>query len=125
MHTFELRNIDAVVGPQKFEKLVRDGVCLFDEFENNIEDCYKSEIAGIYAVMNEVANLRSVPRGKFHFYDKTKGANREFEFKSSHLRVYGITKPNGMLVIVGGTKAKQKKDENEFRKFKNEYLETL
>lgn len=122
MPTFVLENVEGVNGKQRFDKLVVDGNCPFDRFEAEIETCYKSELVGIYAVMNEVANLRSVPFTKFHFYDKTKGGYREFEFKSKHLRVYGIGQPNGKIVITGGTKANQKKDESDFRRLKDEYI---
>lgn len=125
MPTFALEIVEAVVGKQKFHKLVIDGNCPFDEFEKNLEECYKSELTGIYTIMDNVANLKPVPYSKFHFYDETKGGNREFEFKSKHLRVYGITQPNGKLIITGGTKANQKKDESTFRKLKKDYLNAI
>ena len=67
---------------------------------------------------------------KFHFYDidkkqRRKDGVREFEFKSKHLRVYGITKPNGKIIITGGTKARQKVEQGEFRHLKNLYLASL
>lgn len=66
----------------------------------------------------------------YYFYDldekqKNKDGVREFEFKSKHLRVYGITRPNGKIVITGGTKAKQKEDQNAFRLLKRKYLSWL
>ena len=125
MHIFALEKIDAIKGKQEFLKLKVDNKCLFDEFENSLESRYKSELIGIYSCMQEVANLKSVPETKFHFYDnnkKRKDGIREFEFKSKHLRVYGITQPNGKIIITGGTKAKQKDDQNEFRRLKNLYL---
>ena len=33
--------------------------------------------------------------------------------------------PNGKLVILGGTKAKQKTDQSLFRKYKNQYIQWL
>ena len=72
--------------------------------------------------MNAVANLSPVPYEKFHFYDDGKDGIREFEFKSKHLRVYGITQHDGKLIILGGTKVKQKDDEVEFRRLKRLYL---
>ena len=125
MPKFELRNIDAIKGKQKFEKLVIDNKCPFDEFENSIEDIYKNEIPAIYAYMQAVANLQTLPSTKFHFYDKKKGDFREFEFKSKHLRVYGITQPGGKIIITGGTKADQDKDQNTFRSIKNFYIGSL
>ncbi len=125
MATFALKKIDAVVGQQQFDKLVVDGVCLLDEFEENVEKNYKTELYGIYASMNDVANLKTLPYSKFHYYDKAKGGYREFEFKSKHLRVYGITQNNGKIIILGGTKSTQKKDEAEFRSIKKKYIDSL
>lgn len=127
MPIFALKKIEAVRGLQQFDKLVVDGKCPFDDFEDGLEEQYKGEMAGIYNHMQDVANLKILPHNKFHFYDndkkkKRKDGVREFEFKSKHLRVYGITKPGGKIVITGGTKANQKADQKEFRRLKNLYL---
>lgn len=123
MSTFATRNIEAVVGKQVFQKLVVDGRCPFDEFEETYMKTNPSEIASIYAIMTNVANLRAVPKTKFHPYDD--GDPREYEIKTKHLRVYVIEQPGGKLVIYGGTKAKQKKDQQEFRSIKKKYLASL
>ena len=60
MANFEIRNIDAVKGKQKFYKLIKDGTCQIDEFENDLEEVYKPELKTIYAYMDQVANLKSV-----------------------------------------------------------------
>lgn len=130
MPIFALQKIEAVRGRQEFDKLMIDGQCPFDDFEAGLEEQYKGEMAGIYNHMQDVADLKMLPPNKFHFYDndkkkKRKDGVREFEFKSKHLRVYGITKPNGKIVITGGTKAKQKADQSEFRRLKNLYLASL
>jgi len=130
MHTFALKKIEAIKGKQEFDKLIVDGKCPFDEFEAGLEKQYKSEIVSIYRYMQDVADLKLLPPEKFHFYDKNekqrrKDGVREFEFKSKHLRVYGITKPNGKIIITGGTKAKQKPEQNEFRRLKSLYLASL
>ena len=125
MPIFALRKIEAIKGKQEFDKLIVDDKCPFDEFEKNLEAQYKSELAGIYHYMQDVADLKAVAREKYHFYDEGKNGVREFEFKSKHLRVYGITKPNGKIVITGGTKANQKDDEGEFRRLKRLYLASL
>ena len=80
---------------------------------------------GIYNVMQNVADLKSVPYNKFHFYDDGENGVREFEFKSKHLRVYGITKKNGKIVITGGTKANQPNDVTKFHRIKDLYLASL
>ena len=128
MANFALRKIEAINGRQEFDKLLVDERCPFDDFEAGLEEQYKQEMAGIYHYMQDVANLKPLPDTKFHFYDKNKKRHdsvREFEFKSKHLRVYGITQPNGKIIITGGTKARQKQEQNEFRKLKNQYLSSL
>ncbi len=125
MPKFALEKIEAVSGKQQFDKLVVDGICPFDEFEKNLESQYKPELVGIYNSMNNVANLKTLPEKKYHFYNDAKGEYREFEFKSKNLRVYGITQKNGKIIILGGTKAKQKSDEKEFRSIKKKYIASL
>ena len=130
MSIFALEKIKAIKRKQEFVKLIVDEKCPFDEFENSLEAQYKAELAGVYHCMQDVADLKSLPKTKFHFYDinekqKNKDGVREFEFKSKHLRVYGITKSNGKIIITGGTKANQKDDQNKFRKLKAQYLESI
>ena len=130
MSIFALKKIDAIKGKQELVKLKVDDKCPFDEFENGVGKQYLSELVGIYHNMQDVADLKSLPDTKFHFYDlnkkqKNKDGVREFEFKSKHLRVYGITMPNGKIIITGGTKANQKDDQNTFRKLKAQYLESI
>lgn len=85
MTNFALEIIDAVKGSQVFEKLVVDGVCLFDEFEKDMSKQYSNEIVQLYTYMNDVANLRSLPYTKFHSYDNNDP--RGWEFKTKHLRL--------------------------------------
>lgn len=130
MHKFALRKIETIKGKQEFDKLIIDDKCPLDEFEAGLEEQYKPEMASIYRYMQDVADLKLLPEDKFHFYNKNKKQKqkervREFEFKSKHLRVYGITKSNGKIIITGGTKAKQKTEQNEFRRLKKMYLASL
>lgn len=75
MPNFEIRNIDAVNGKQKFYKLIKDGTCQIDDFENDLEEAYKTELKTIYAYMDQVANMKPLPQTKFHFYNKANQAN--------------------------------------------------
>lgn len=125
MAEFSLKKMDAIQGKQKFDMLVVDDICLFEEFEKNVEAQYQTEIPTLYAYMEQVANLRSLPKTKFHPYSDGKDGCREFEFKTKHLRAYAIEQPNGKVVILGGTKAQQEKDETVFRKYKQQYIESL
>ena len=125
MNTFALEKLEGVEGKQRFDKLVVDGVAPFDVFEQNVAATYSSELIGIYAVMNDVANLKSVPYNKFHPYSDGTDGLREYEFKSKHLRVYAVEQVGGKIIVIGGTKATQKKDESEFRRLKHLIINKL
>lgn len=123
MPKFELRNIEAVQGNQSFEKLIVDGIAPFDTFENELETKYVTSLQKIYYYMNEVANNRSLPSTKFKDVTPKKEGVKEYEFKDGDLRVYGISKPGGKIIILGGYKNQQKKDYRRFRSLKKHYLE--
>jgi hypothetical protein len=123
MSTFALREIKEIRGKQRFDKLVVDDVCLFDMFEQEMSKQFNSEILTIYAYMDQVANLKSLPDTKFHPYDN--GDPREYEFKTKHLRVYCIEQKGGKIIILGGKKANQAKDQNYFRSLKRKYVESI
>lgn len=125
MPVYSLKHMDAVVGKQSFDMLVKGNVCLFEEFENNLDPQYKSELVGIYATMNDVANLKIPPGTKYHPYNSGGSQVREFEFKSKHLRVYAIEGIGGKIIVMGGMKVNQTKDQNIFRKYKNQYIDYL
>lgn len=61
---------------------------------------------------------------KFIFKDVTppKALVKEYEFKDGDLRVYGISKFGGKVIIMGGYKNRQKKDYRTFRSLKEQYL---
>lgn len=125
MPKFALEIIEAIQGKQVFVKLIVDEICPFDDFENGLQGQYKKELVGIYNNMQNISDLKLLPKEKFHYLDDGEHGVREFEFKSKHLRVYGITKPNGKIIILGGTKANQKGDISEFRRIKLQYLASL
>ena len=122
MSTFALKKIEAVIGKQRFDKLVVDKICLFDDFEEEMAKQYKSEVLALYSYMNQVANLKTLPKTKFHPYNN--GDPREYEFKTTHLRVYCIEQKGGKIIILGGVKDNQPKDQMIFRKWKKQYIES-
>ncbi|MBQ5997002.1 MAG: hypothetical protein IJL64_03940 [Bacteroidales bacterium] len=124
MPNFALRKIDAVRGIQSFEKLIVDGVAPFDTFEN-LETKYRRILQKIYFYMNEVANNKTLPITKFKDVTPKKGAVKEYEFKDGDLRVYGISKFGGKIIILGGYKNQQKKDYRTFRSLKELYLKQI
>lgn len=122
MPKFALGNIESVQGKQTFEKLLVDGVSPFDVFERGLESQYKRSLEKIYFYMNEVANNKSLPSTKFKDVTPPKALVKEYEFKDGDLRVYGISKFGGKVIIMGGYKNRQKKDYRTFRSLTEQYL---
>lgn len=114
--------MEQIRGKQVFDKLVVDGVAPFDTFIDELDDRYKSEVTTLYTIMDAVANLKSLPETKFHPYSDGKDGVREYEFKTKHLRAYAIEQKGGKILIIGGTKVNQPKDQAEFRRLKKGYL---
>ena len=125
MNKFALETIDAIKGKQRFEKLLVDGVCLFDEFEKNLEKKYKRNLQKIYYYMESVANNMSLPCTKFKDVTPDKETVKEYEFKDGDLRVYAISTYGGKIVVLGGYKNAQKADFRHFRSIKKEYLKEV
>lgn len=125
MAEYTLKRMDFIRGKQVFDKLVVDGVAPFDEFISQLEERYRPEVRTLYKYMEIVANLRPLPESKFHPYSDGKDGVREFEFKTKHLRVYVIEEVGGKIVILGGKKANQNKDQVKFRRLKKGYIDSL
>lgn len=122
MSNFALRIIDQVRGKQTFQELVIDGEGQLTTFVDSLETCYMSEMDGIFNYMDQVANIRLVPKEKFHSLSDGKDSYKEYEFKSKHLRIYAIEYSNGKVVILGGTKNNQPDDIRKFRALKKQFL---
>ena len=122
MVKYTLERMEQIRGKQVFDKLVVDGVAPFDTFIDKLEERYHSEVGTLYSYMDAVANLRSLPKTKFHPYSDGKDGVREYEFKTKHLRAYAIEQRGGKIIIIGGTKANQTKEQAEFRRLKIGYV---
>ena len=61
MPKYTLERMEQVHGRQTFSKLSVDGVAPFDVFIADLEDIYRSEVLTLYAIMNQIAMLRSLP----------------------------------------------------------------
>lgn len=125
MLSFELRRLEIIDGRQSFEKLIVDGRDLLQEFEQSLEERYRSEMRTIYAWMQMVADLNPVPGTIYHPLSAGKDGIREYEFKSKHLRVYAFAKPNGKIVVTGGKKKSQRKDIKRLRELKIQFIKYL
>ena len=129
MESFTLKQIDEIEGKQKIYKLEIDEKCLFDDFEDEIEKRgqYLDELTTIYAHIEDFANNKTLPQTKFRILNKgvKNDKIKEYEFKSKHLRIYGIKAPSGQIIIMGGYKKTQKKDINRLKNIKATYIKTL
>jgi hypothetical protein len=128
MPKFELEKIDAIVGKQAFYKLLKDGICEFEEFVTQIkaEGSFNKEIMKIYALMQQVAELKTLPQEQFKLLPNPKSEIKEYEIKTKHLRVYLFHQAyTGKIIVIGGKKNTQDQDITHFREMKKMYLETL
>jgi len=126
MSRFVLDEINNVNGNITFYRLIEDGICYWNEFclELEREGTYYEQVFAITAQMNRKANLKTLPKDKYHDYDtKVKGVSG-FEFKTRNLRAYGIKDEQGNIIIFAGKKANQPKDEITFRSIVKRYSDS-
>ena len=125
MSSFALRDILEVKGQIRFTKLTINGFCQFDEFCQQIETDgnLKKQLIGIFANMNQIAQMNRLPKEKFRDITPAKQSIKEFEIKKGDLRVY-LIKEQGHIVILGGKKGSQHEDIRQFRAIKKRYLES-
>jgi putative component of toxin-antitoxin plasmid stabilization module len=123
MSKFALVDIPEVKGQITFKKLVIDGVCQYDKFCEQIENDgnLKKQLIGIVSNMNQVAQLKRLPKEKFRDITPHKDTVKEFEIKKGDLRVY-VIKEQGHIVVLGGKKGSQDEDIKQFRSIKSRYL---
>ena len=125
MSKFALQNIDRIKGQIRFKKLIVDGECQFDQFcelirhEGNLE----KQLIGIFNKMEEVAQMRRLPREKFRDITPAKESIKEFEIKKGDLRVY-VIKEDGHIVVLGGKKGDQDEDIKQLRSIKRRYVDS-
>jgi hypothetical protein len=124
MRIFATQIIESVKGQQVFEKLLVNGICLFDEFESEIKgnSQYESEFKTIVAYMDFIANGKSLPQTKFREIKGGKISAKRYEIKSKHLRVYAFSQRGGKIVVLGGYKNNQEADIRHFNSLVKEYI---
>ena len=128
MSTFALRKVEAVKAKQELDELVIDGVGQLEAFEQELRDKhnrYLTELEMLFAYIQYAANGQSLSETKFRDITPVGESVKEYEFKSKHLRVYAIKKPNGKIIVLGGLKTTQKADFKRFRSLKAQYLNSL
>lgn len=123
MSKFALHNIEAINGKQLFFQLEINGTKQLDAFEEQlIGTRYFSEFKTALALMDFVANNKTLPDTKFKDITPKKEIVKEYEFKTKHLRIYAIHKPGGKIIVLGGFKNNQKSDIKLFRSIKKQFL---
>lgn len=125
MNRFALEDIPEVKGQISFKKLIIDGSCLYDEFFEQIKNDgnLRKQLMGILNNMNQVAQMKRLPKDKFRDITPSKESVKEFEIKKGDLRIY-VIKEQGHIVVLGGKKSTQDEDIPKFRSIKRRYLES-
>jgi putative component of toxin-antitoxin plasmid stabilization module len=124
MSKFVLKEYNNVIGKIKFFKIIEDKICYWDDFcreiqkDANLED----QLITVISRMNDIANLRMLPKEKFRDITPKKQTIKEYEIKTKDLRVYFIKDELGNLVLIGGKKNSQPEDIKRFRAIKKAYL---
>jgi len=124
MRIFETKLIEQVKGKQVYEKLVVNGECLLDQFESDIQGIpqYVSEFKTLIAYMDLLAKGNNLPITKFREIKGGGISTKRHEFKSKHLRIYALDKPDGKIVILGGYKNTQPKDIRSLNSIVKDYI---
>jgi hypothetical protein len=123
MSKFVLQELNNVNGKITFFKIIEDGVCYWNEFCKTIqnEGIWIEQLDTLISQMDTKANLKSLPKEKYHPYStEVKGVNG-FEFKTRDLRAYGINDDFGNVIIFAGKKNSQDKDEVKFKSIVKRY----
>jgi hypothetical protein len=125
MSKFALHLIKTIKGKQEFFQLSIHGVNTLDRFEHELSksSSHLSEFRTMLTYMEYVANNKTLPDSKFKDITPKNEKFREYEFKSKHLRIYGIQKKNGKIIVLCGYKNSQKENIKNFRLLKKALLE--
>lgn len=151
MFKFAFKRIEAVKGKQQFKQLVllsdsedqetiqkyindvESGKIgkgarydqlrgVLDEYENRLQDSYRSSFNRIISFMDLICNNQTLPKKKFRDITPAGETIKEYEIKYGDLRVYVIKIPNGKLVVLCGYKNQQSRDISKFRSLKEKVL---
>ncbi len=127
MSKFVLKEYNNVNGEIKFYKLIEDKFCYWDDFCRKIQKdgTWEDQLVALISRLNDVANLKLLPKQKFRDITPKKEKVSEYEIKSHNLRVYFIKDTNGNIVLLGGKKSSQPEDIKKFREIKKRYLKSI
>lgn len=125
MNRFALGDVEGISGQIRFKKLFIDGVCQYDEFCEQIkkDGNLKKQLVGVMNNMNQVAQMRRLPKEKFRDITPAREAVKEFEIKKGDIRIY-VIKDDGHIVVLAGKKGSQDEDIKLFRSIKKRYMDS-
>ena len=126
---FAVEKLEAVRGNGKvlFFKLVKDGVCWFDDFyeEQNKDAKHASELRFILSQMDYMAETDAIfPKEKFNSIKQGKNVIG-YEFKKNELRVYCLKPASNVVVVFGGYKKNQEKDVKRLQRIAEEVKDEI
>ncbi len=103
-------NIIEVFPNNQVEKLIINGKCQLDEFEEDAKKNKRnrSELGTIYRYIQYELEGNKLPES--HKKELNGFKLTVSEYRSKHLRIYTIKKQNGQVLILGGYKKNQTKD---------------
>ena len=124
MSTFAVEKLEAIrdVGKVRFFKLIKDGICLFDDFYDEVskDKRHHKDMLSILSMMDYMAETNAlIPKEKFNSI-KQGNTVVGYEFKKNDLRVYCKKMPDNVVVIFGGYKQNQKEYIKKLNKIVNE-----
>lgn len=109
-----------------FYKLVRDKKCLVDEFWKDVskDGNLKGKLDDIIAILQDVGNLKLLPKTKYRIIQGQKQRYKVSEVKVKPLRLY-LIKVNGFIIVFGGKKNAQDKDIDRAKSIAKQYEDYL
>lgn len=126
MNRFALEEFQLIKGNTRFYKLKVNGVCLFDEFWEQIEreGNLAKQLKSAVTIMERISRNLPTPPDKFKPISDNHSLANEYEVKTKDLRIYLFRDRTGAIVVSGGKKSTQKQDINRFKNLTNEYLKS-
>lgn len=129
MSIFAVEKLETVRenGMIRFFKLLKDGKCMFDDFQNEISsnDRNYKDLLNIFSVMDYMAETTAIlPKTKFNSI-KYGSTIIGYEFKKNDLRVYCMKPEENTVVVFGGYKKNQKEDIKKLKRIGDEVGDKL
>jgi hypothetical protein len=108
----------------RWQKLVVNNHCLFDEFYAEIaaEGNLRTQLKRAMLSMEEFGNGLMLPSTQVKRITRQGDMVNLFEIKTRHLRIYFFRDITGAIVVLGGKKSTQKHDIKRFRNLVVQYF---